>query len=47
MREAPFAALDFIFFRYGDFDQMADGGGQDKIVRLIIVGDLFEAAQRA
>jgi len=44
--ETPLAALDFILFGTGDFQQMADRRRQHIVVGLVVIGRLFEAAQR-
>jgi hypothetical protein len=46
MCECPFAAFDFFLFRHGDFNQMADGRRQDKIVTLEEIGLFGKASQR-
>jgi len=46
MRETPLAALDVVFLRHGQFQQMSDGRGQHVVVTLEIVARLGEAAQR-
>ena len=45
MRERPLAALDFEFLGRGNFQQMADGRGQDVIVALEIIAMPRKAAQ--
>lgn len=37
MVETPFAALDFIFFRRVDFNEVADSRRQDVLVRLKVI----------
>ncbi len=46
MSESPFAALDVVLFRNGDFQQMADRGGQDVFVGFKVLIVLGEAAER-
>lgn len=46
VREAPFAALDVVLFRHGDFQQVADGGGQHVLVGFKVLIVLGEAAKR-
>ena len=43
----PFAALDLELVRHGDFDQVADGGGQHKVVVFKVIVVLFKSAQHA
>jgi hypothetical protein len=47
MGERPFAALDLVFLRHGQLEQMADGRRQHVVVALEIFALLGEAAQRA
>jgi hypothetical protein len=44
--ETPFAALDVMFFRDGDFQQVTDGGGQHVLVGFKVLIVLGKAAQR-
>ncbi len=46
MRERPFASLDVVFFRHGDFYQMADCGRQHVLVRFKVLIVLGKAAER-
>ena len=46
MAEGPFATLDLLFFRHADFEQMADGGGQDVAVALEIIVVTREPPER-
>ena len=46
MGEGPFAALDIVFFRNRDFQQVADRGGQDVFVGFKVLIVLGEAAER-
>ncbi len=45
MREAPFAALDFVFLGRGDFEQVADRRRQHVFVALVVFVMLGKAAQ--
>jgi hypothetical protein len=44
VRKTPFAALDVIFFRDGDFQQVTDGGGQHVLVGFEVLIVLGKAA---
>ena len=45
--EGPFAALDFVFFGTGQFEQVADGRADHLVFALEVVVMLGEAAERA
>ena len=45
--EAPFTALDFVFIRRGNLDQVANRRGEDVVVALKVLVVLGEATQRA
>ena len=46
VRETPLAPLHVVFLRSGDFQQMADRGRKDVLIRLVVSIALGKAAER-
>ena len=45
MGERPFASLDFVFFRHGQLEQVADGRGEHELLALEVIAFAGEASQ--